>query len=229
LPDALLRSHAEPATAQVIDSWLPHTSQALRLIRAIDAREIQGPVRDLIISRATASAPPEVRDLFDRYLPEAARVQRLTASVDPNVILALDGDAKRGEVLFHQSTSLQCQNCHQINGQGTKLGPELSHIGKEYDRYRLLDSIVNPSREIKPEFQVYLVQTRDGRGFSGLRVADTGDEVVLKDANNKEIRLAATEVEQVLKQEQSLMPDSLVRAMTAQQLADLIAYLSACK
>ncbi len=88
---------------------------------------------------------------------------------------------------------------------------------------------MNPSREIKPEYQVYLIQTNDGRVFSGLRVPNTGDEVVLKDANNKEIRIAAADVEQALKQEQSLMPESLVRAMTAQQLADLIAYLSSRK
>ena len=199
------------------------------MIRAIDLREVKDPVRDLIISRATASAAPEVRDLFDRYLPEKDRVKRLGARVDPNAILALDGDAKRGEFLFFKSTSLQCQNCHQINGQGTNLGPDLSRIGKEYDRYRLLDSIVNPSREIKPEYQVYLIQTNDGRVFSGLRVPNPGGEVVLKDANNKEIRIAAADVEQALKQEQSFMPESLVRAMTAQQLADLITYLSSCK
>ena len=228
LSQDIVSGSVEQATA-AIDQALSSTSRSLQLVWAIDEQEVTESVRALIIERAVAVAEPHVRDLFDRYLPKEQRVRRLGTHINFDAILSMHGDPRAGELLFFRSAVLQCSKCHQINGQGTKLGPDLSRIGKEYDRYRLLDSIVNPSREIKPEYRVYLVQTTDGRVFSGLREPDTGDDVVLRDANNKEVRIAAADVEQLLPQQPSLMPESQVLGMTAQQLADLIAYLNSLR
>ena len=195
-------------------------------MRALDKHEINEPIRDDVIARGTASAQPYTRDLFERYLPEEERTKRLGNYVSPDSILAIRGNARDGKKLLFLESGVQCSSCHQINGKGTHLGPDLSQIGKKYDRYRLLDSIVNPSREIEPKYVVQLVQTSDGQVLSGLRVEQTGDDVVLKSADNKEIHIAADVIEQMLPQKQSLMPEYLVRNMTAQQLADLIEYLS---
>jgi putative heme-binding domain-containing protein len=73
------------------------------------------------------------------------------------------------------------------------------------------------------------VQTVDGRQLSGLRLPSSANEVVLKDAENKEVRVATDQVEQLVPQTVSLMPESLFRAMTAQQLSDLVEYLSGLK
>ncbi len=56
-----------------------------------------------------------------------------------------------------------------------------------------------------------------------------GQEVVLKDAQNQVIRIAPEQIERLVPQKLSLMPDLLLRDMTAQQTADLLAYLSSLK
>jgi putative heme-binding domain-containing protein len=74
-----------------------------------------------------------------------------------------------------------------------------------------------------------MAETKDGRLHSGLLVERTEQAVVLKDAKNQIIRLAANEIEQLTSQQQSLMPDLLLRDLTAQQVADLIAFLSSLR
>jgi uncharacterized repeat protein (TIGR03806 family) len=229
LPEDLRQNEPSPSSTAVIDAWLADTSKSLRLIAAIDNGQVPVALRQLVIDRAKQMAEPQVLDLFERYLPESQRTKRLGAVVNADVILSLAADAQRGEALFFRSTTLQCRNCHQINGQGKQVGPDLSHIGKDYDGYRLLDSIANPSREVKPEYTVYVVETQDGRVFNGIRVPGNDDEIVLKNANGDETRILAGAVHAIQPQQASLMPESLVQAMTAQQLADLIAYLRQLK
>jgi len=54
-------------------------------------------------------------------------------------------------------------------------------------------------------------------------------EIVLKDSENKERRIARADVEGAFPQQKSLMPDLLLKDLTAQQVADLLAYLESLK
>jgi putative heme-binding domain-containing protein len=94
---------------------------------------------------------------------------------------------------------------------------------------QLLESVLEPSKLIDPKYVTYLAETKDGRLVTGLLLQKDDNEVVLKDAQDKTSRLPAKEVEQLVPQRQSLMPDLLLRDMTAQQVADLLAYLSSLK
>jgi putative heme-binding domain-containing protein len=109
------------------------------------------------------------------------------------------------------------------------VGPELSKIGAKYSRVALLEQILEPSKIIDPKYVSYLVQTSDGRVLTGLMVGRTDQELVLRDGKDQEIRLAASDVETVAPQRQSLMPELLLRDLTAQQVADLLAYLEGKK
>ena len=75
----------------------------------------------------------------------------------------------------------------------------------------------------------YVVETVQGRVFTGLLVSKDDKQVVLKDAKDKLTRIAADDVDVLAAQQKSLMPDLLVRDMTAQQVADLTAFLSSLK
>jgi putative heme-binding domain-containing protein len=142
-----------------------------------------------VVLAAAAKLPAgPVRDLFEGYLPHGER--KLGSSPRPRTILALKGDAGRGEKLFW-SPALSCGNCHKVRDRGTAVGPDLSAIGKLRSREDLLESILEPSRRIEPKYAAYLVRTADGRSFSGLLLKRGEKEVVLRDAENKEIILAA--------------------------------------
>ncbi|MEX2026373.1 MAG: hypothetical protein WEH44_03715, partial [Pirellulaceae bacterium] len=86
-----------------------------------------------------------------------------------------------------------------------------------------------PSKRIDPMYVTYLAETDDGRQVSGVLVKETDRDVVLKDAQNMEIRIPQQEMLRLVPQKQSLMPDLLLRDMTAEQVADLLAYLSSLK
>lgn len=219
-------SASADARTQSLTTLLSSTSGALQLTRAIDAGRIPDAARTAAVAQANASPDAHVRDLFEKYLPEEQRPKRLGNVIQPEAILALGGDAVRGRKLFFDTEGIQCKTCHKIGGQGTDVGPDLSQIGKKYDRAKILDNILSPSREIDPKYVVYLAALSDGRLQTGLLVERTEQAISLKDNKGKVTTLALADVEQLAPQQQSLMPDLLLRDMTADQVADLLAYLS---
>jgi putative heme-binding domain-containing protein len=224
---------ADGATADAIhgriDPLLGSTSAALQLMQALGDETFPARVREAVVSRATQSETVEVRDLFERFLPEERRIKRLGTVIRPEQILALAGDGERGRKVFFEASGVQCRNCHRIAGQGTEVGPDLDQIGKKYDRAQILDNILNPSRQMEPKYLTYLVETKRGQVHSGILVAKDAAKVVLKDVNNKLIEVHAGDVELMVPQQKSLMPDLLLRDLTAEQVADLTAFLSSLK
>lgn len=171
----------------------------------------------------------QVRDLFERFVPEEMRPKKLGVNIKPAEILALKGEAARGRKIFFQEGSSQCQQCHRLGNQGRELGPDLSHIGSKYDRAQILDNILFPSKVIDPNFTTYQLDTKSELSFSGFLVKKTEDEVVLKDTNAQEIRVAAKDVKSLKPQQISAMPELLLQSMTAQDVADLLEFLLSLK
>jgi putative heme-binding domain-containing protein len=215
--------------ARDIDQLLATTGGALRLLAAVDSRSLSNAAANDAVARATQHPEAHVRDLFERFLPEEKRTKRLGNVIKPDDILALRGDAARGKKLFFDTEGIACRTCHKIQGQGGDVGPDLSEIGKKYDRAKILENILEPSKEIDPKFQTYLVATKAGQVLTGVVVVRTPDAVSLRDAQNKLISLPTADIEQLAPQQQSIMPDLLLRDMTAAQVADLVEFLSSLK
>ena len=211
---------------QAIDRLLSSPSGALVLVTAIDAQSLSKPVQALAINRGTAHADLLIRDLFERYLPEDQRVKRLGSDIKPAEILSLTGDANRGRDLFLRTSGVQCRNCHRLGNEGHPIGPDMNEIGKKHTKEKLLEEILTPSKAIDPKFVTYMVETVDGQVLSGLLAKRTETELVLKQAEGKEIRIPNEEVERFAPQQKSLMPELLLQDMTAQQVADLLEFLS---
>ena len=171
----------------------------------------------------------EVRDLFERFLPESERTQRLGNVVDSADILAMEGDIERGREVFFRDGSTSCKSCHRIQGQGETLGPDLTEIGKKYPPNDMLLHLLEPSRFIDPKYVTHLLETVDGRVFTGLVVEQTDREVRLKSAQNEDLRVAVEEIEVLVPQQKSLMPELLLRDLTPQEVADLLAFLGSLK
>ena len=170
-----------------------------------------------------------VRDLFEGYLPSGEKGERkLGSNPRPRAILSLNGDAGRGETLFW-SQALNCGSCHKIGDRGTAVGPDFSTIGRLRSREDLLQNILEPSRRIEPNYSSYNARTADGRSFIGLVVKRSESEVVLRDAQNKEIVLATKNIEELLPSPVSLMPSGQLAGLTAKQAADLLEYLATRK
>ena len=219
------------ARQPIIEQLLGSTSGALQLALAIDhpRKPLPKAVTHIAISSGTQHTDVRIRDLYERFLPYDKRVRRLGSTVQTAQILKIAGNAVTGRRLFTTAAGFQCRNCHRIAKQGKSVGPDLDGIAKKNDRKALLDSILQPSRKIDPKFRAYLLETAQGRVHTGLLVSKSDEQVVLQDATGKEIRVATDDVDMLIAQPKSLMPELLTKDMTAQQLADLLAFLESLK
>ncbi len=137
-----------------------------------------------------------------------------------NDLRAASGDPTRGRQLFRD----RCANCHRLRGDGETIGPDLTHANRR-DRDFLLVSLVDPAGVVRKEYQAYNVATRDGRVLSGLIVDQTPDAVTLRDDRGVRTRVSRAEIEELKEMETSLMPDSLYKEFSPEQLRDLFSYL----
>ncbi len=211
-----------------IEHLLSSPSSALLLSDAIGENRLASGVRSEVLASAQKLPDATVRDLFERFVPDDQRVKRLGSVIKPEMILSLKGDIGRGRAMFFKSTGLQCVNCHRVNGIGSTFGPELSQIGKK-ERTHILESLLEPSKVIEPQWQTYLLETTDGKVYTGLLGSKSDTEVVLKLAGDKEVRVATGKVERLAPQAKSVMPELLLRDLTAEQAADLLAFLASLK
>jgi uncharacterized repeat protein (TIGR03806 family) len=214
-----------------IDRLLSSTSGALLLAGSLreDAASLPADVRNAVIAKGTALTDPLVRDLFEAFVPESARTKTLGSTIKGSDLLALDGNPRKGRSLFLTAEGMQCRSCHKVGDQGKELGPDLTHIGKRYSRAEILENILEPSKKIDPKFQTWLIQTDDGKVQSGLLESRTDEQVTLRDATGKRVTISADEIELMVAQKKSLMPQLQLRGLTPQDAADLLAWLVSLK
>jgi len=138
------------------------------------------------------------------------------------------GDLRRGQAVFN-GPKAACATCHAIGYVGGKLGPDLTVIGRVRAERDLLESIAYPSASFVRSYEPVSVATKDGRVFSGILRRDAPDEIVLAVAADRDERIARDQVEEVRPGTVSVMPDGLDRQLSPGELADLIAFLKACR
>ncbi len=138
--------------------------------------------------------------------------------------VARKGDPARGEAVFRRERS-QCLKCHAIAGAGGRVGPGLESIGASAPVNYLLDSLVEPAKAVKEGYHATVVATSDGRVLTGLKVRQTDAELVLRDAEDREVTIPLDTVEEQ-KPAGSLMPAGLLDTMTRPEIIDLVRFLS---
>jgi len=180
--------------------------------------------REKVLAAAAKLEPGPVRDLFEGYLPPDPKGRKLGSNPRPASILAIKGDVKNGEAIFFNK-EMKCANCHKIGDRGTSVGPDLTAVGKTRSRAELLDSLLQPSARVDPQFAAYLVRTKDEKTVTGLLVKRDDKQVIVRDAENKEHAFAAADVESVTPSRLSLMPDGQMSALRPQEAADLLEFL----
>ncbi|MGB6042123.1 MAG: HEAT repeat domain-containing protein, partial [Pirellulales bacterium] len=136
------------------------------------------------------------------------------------------GDVKRGKRIFFHHTAAACLRCHQVDGRGGDVGPDLSQIGKQLMREQLLESIVRPSRSIAKGYQTVQVATTTGRILVGLLRDDNAQRVRLADANGQITEIPKDDIDEIHATTKSAMPDDVVKHLSLGDLRDLVEYLA---
>ena len=135
-------------------------------------------------------------------------------------VLTISGNAEKGKTVFLNL----CASCHQRKSEGHKVGPDLTGV-KNQPAEALLYHIVVPDAEIYSGFQNYEVETQSGEHLNGLLVEENDAALTLVRALGEKQRIERSAIARVRASASSLMPAELEKAMTRQELADLIAFL----
>lgn len=210
---------------QAADLLMASSDGAVFLFRLVDTKKLDKPLADKVIAAAIDHPDVNVRLLFEKYVPPDQRPRTLGESFKIDEILALIGDAGRGEAVFLRSGAASCNKCHRVKGKGVDIGPDLSQIGRKYERRALLETIMNPSAGIAPEYVPYVVETESGKVYAGFLQDQNAERIVLKSIEGVSLQILRKDVVELAKQEKSLMPELVLKSVTAQDAADLLAYL----
>jgi putative heme-binding domain-containing protein len=217
-----LPARLQSALAEGLTESREGSDRLLALIEAgaISARLLQQPsIRDKLLSASG-----------DAY---RARIERLTASLPAleeqtrQLIEArrsgfdrAKADVSRGRALFER----HCAACHQVGGRGGLVGPQLDGIGGR-GAERIVEDILDPSRNVDPGFFTTLFAMRDGRVVSGLFRRQEGRDVVLVGRDGKEQTLTADEIEERRATRLSPMPGDFGTTLSPTEFRDLLGYL----
>jgi putative membrane-bound dehydrogenase-like protein len=215
------RGHSPGLRGAILDVLLgrePLTRALLDRIehREIPAAEIGAVHRQRLLQHQT----PALRDRAAKLLGTAADASRTTVLEQYRPALADKGDVTRGAAVFKRV----CAACHKLAGMGTEIGPDL-HALSDRSPASLLTAILDPNRAVEAKFVSYAAATKDGRIFSGMLAAETGNSITLVAQEGKRETILRTELEELQSTGKSLMPDGVERDVTVQEMTDLIAFL----
>ena len=202
---------ANRLTAALADKTIPEDVAVIAL-RTVTASGQQFPelVAALTAAGNITSGPRKL---------SAEEMQAMVESVQSS------GDPARGEAVFRRA-ELACFKCHAIGNAGGVVGPNLVSLGATAQLDYLIDSILDPNKAVKENYHTVVVLTDEGQVFSGIKVRQSDTDLILRDAEDKEIAVPLNQIEEQ-SPGVSLMPTGVVDKLTQQELSDLIAFLSA--
>jgi putative heme-binding domain-containing protein len=171
---------------------------------------------------ARTAAEPLFRRLTEEYSTSVRQVLRTTFNL-------VGGDPVRGKEIFFGKRAL-CSACHRVGPEkGKEIGPDLRRIGEVRSHRDLLEAILAPSASFAREFEPKTIVTTSGRVISGVIHKETDDTIILWTLQREEVRIARSEVKEIVSSKVSVMPQGLERSLTSDDLRDLLAYLSTLK
>lgn len=150
--------------------------------------------------------------------PTATNRQAIVQSFQP--ALTIKGDRQRGAAFFGKL----CVVCHTVEGQGSQVGPSLSGISTRPSETVLID-IVDPSREVSPDFITYAATTTKDETLTGLISAETATSVTIRRQGLPDETVLRNQIKDLRAEAKSLMPEGLEQGLTEQDMADLLAFL----
>jgi putative membrane-bound dehydrogenase-like protein len=141
------------------------------------------------------------------------------------------GDPEAGERIFFGKTIGTCAKCHAVEGRGNAVGPSLTKISQRLAAHEdggkrwLLETILQPSREMAPQYTPWQIVTTDGKILTGLPRRKGGSQEAYLGLDGKEFTVKKDQIETHREVNKSVMPDDLLKSLTPQEIADLLAYL----
>ncbi len=138
------------------------------------------------------------------------------------------GDAEAGRRVFLYKTEAACLRCHKVKGEGGDVGPDLAGIGAKQSRQYLLESIVEPNKQIAQGYESVVLTLTNGTVVSGVLKGEDAKEVRVLTADGKLVTVPKSKIDE-RERGKSAMPDDVVRHLTKRELRDVVEYLANLK
>ncbi|KLU01927.1 electron transport protein [Rhodopirellula islandica] len=191
------------------------------LLHAIVAGDI--PISEVSRSRlqvASKSSDSAIRQLATGLLESSGSKNREEVVQAYQVALQKEGDVHRGRQLF----TAQCANCHRLEDRGHEIGPNLATV-KARGADFILTNVLDPNREVNPQYLNYVALDLDGRTLTGMITDESATSITLQRAESAKDELLRVDIELLQSTGMSIMPEGLEEQLTPQAMADLISYL----
>jgi len=143
-----------------------------------------------------------------------------------DIILAMDkikGDPAIGKTLFVQQG---CIACHSIKKGETLKGPFMGQIGSIMNRKQIAESVLKPDASISQGFATVVVTTKDGKTVTGFVSGESADKIMLRDISGKVHTIGTKDIQARKELPASMMPTGLANALSYEEFASLITWLS---
>lgn len=207
--------------AQATDVLLSRPAWTVALLAAIEAGNISSgdidPVRLKLLSEHRDEA---IRSRAAKLLASSQLSKRADVVEAYRDTLTMMGTADTGKQIFAKI----CAACHKVGGVGQEIGPSLAAM-KARGPEAILVNVLDPNREVNPQYLSYAVRLVDGRTLSGMISAETATGVTLRRAENLTDTVLRIDIDQLKSTGLSLMPEGLERQIDKQAMADLLEYL----
>jgi len=238
---ATLAAFDDPAVgALLVDQW-PRLSPSLRtqaaeilfsreawvpaLLTAVEQGRIApGDLQPGRLPLLASHRDAKIAALARRIMEQTKASSRGEVLEKYRAALAMQGDPTRGKAAFVK----HCSKCHRLEGQGYEIGPNLAAMQNRGPE-AILTNVLDPNREVNPQYVNYVVVTQDGRSFSGAIAAETATSLTLRRAEDAQDTVLRIDIEELRSTGQSLMPEGLEQEIDVPTMADVIAYLLSVK
>jgi quinoprotein glucose dehydrogenase len=207
---ALLATYKAPEPDQLLGKWLDKLSEG----------QVPAEVQlDLLEAATNRGGPLKSKvDAFEAARPKADHLAPYREAI-------AGGDAEAGRRLFLDKAELSCLRCHKVQGLGGEVGPDLTGLSKRSKRDYILESLVDPNKQIAKGYESVVVVLTNGQTKTGILKSDDGKEVRLMNAEGQTLVIPKVQIEESSRGP-SAMPADLIKKMSKRELRDLVEYLS---
>ncbi|MDB5246152.1 MAG: heme-binding protein [Segetibacter sp.] len=143
-----------------------------------------------------------------------------------DVMLAMakiTGDPSLGKTLF---TRQGCVACHSINKGEPLKGPFMGQVGSIMNREQIAESILKPNASIAQGFATVMITAKGNKTYMGFVTAETADKITLRDIGGNVSTVKTADILSRKEMETSMMPPGLANALSYEEFASLITFLS---
>ena len=200
--------------------WLGHlkngagTELRVSILWSLKSRVKEAPVQEIF-----QAISPEYHPGTNREWTE------LAAKANPDDVESVS----RGMLVFSHPGGPGCIKCHRLEGRGGMIGPDLSHVGSTFSAEKLIESILEPSKEVSPQYTNWVMTTLEGQVHTGMLVFENEGKTILGTAEANSIELKTADVENRTPLKTSVMPEKLVNHLSQREWVDLISFLRSRK